>query len=48
MNNEMPKNTNLSTIESKKQTKQRRIIMDTESILKGARLQGDVEESVKR
>ena len=48
MNNEMAINTYLSTTESKKQTKQIRIIMDTESILKGARLQGDVEESVKR
>ena len=50
MNNKMATNTNLSTIESKKQTKQIRTdrIMDTESILMVIRQEGDMGEWVKR
>ena len=41
MNNKMAKNTNLSTIESKKQTNQTRDrIMDTENVLMIARWEG--------
>ena len=40
MNNKMAKNINLSTIESKKETKQTRRIMDTESDFMVARWEG--------
>ena len=51
MNNKMAINTYLSTIESKKQTTQRRNrnrIMDMESILMVARWEGGVGEWMKR
>ena len=51
MNNKVAINTYLSTIESKNQTKQTRRtdrIMDTESVLMIARLEGGVREWVKR
>ena len=50
MNNKMTINVYLSTIESKKQTKQTRTerIMDTKSILMVARWEGGVVEWVKR
>ena len=48
MNNKMAKYTNLSTIESKKQTKNRDRIMDTERVLMVARWDGDEEEWMKR
>ena len=47
MNNKMAKNTNLSTIESKKQTSQtknRDRIMDTDSILMVAKWEGGTGE----
>ena len=48
MNNKMVINTNLSTIESKKQTKNRDRIMDTESISMVVRWEGCVGQWVKR
>ena len=50
MNNKMAKNTNLSTIESKKQTKQRRTATESwmERVLIVARWEGDVGEWVKK
>ena len=51
MKNKMAKNTNQSTIESKKQTKQtnnRDRILDMERVLMVARWQGDVGEWMTR
>ena len=46
MNNKMAKNTNLSTIESKKDTKQTRRIMDTECFY-GCQMRGRWENGQK-